>query len=212
MYVVSMAYALFVFYFSRYILYFTCNLNDCMWLFWCLCDCKTLFVCLFAGFCWCAAFSACMCVERVRCDIFFRLHIYFPLYDYNIVFARVGLESTTFYGCFVWLCLFEAICQDVIHMCAWSKYALRYSKATDFTIMSLYTMSVLFLSLLFAGSLFRYIQIVYIAICGLNILLDTWYSLFFVCCCQLCVFVLLCVFFFCFTRVFFCVCHYILCH
>ena len=99
-----------------------------------------------------------------------------------------------------------------LHMCAWSKYAQRYSKATDFTIMSLYTMSVLFLSLLFAGSLFRYIQIVYIAICGLNILLDTWYSLFFVCCCQLCVFVLLCVFFFCFTRVFFRVCHYILCH
>ena len=33
-----------------------------------------------------------------------------------------------------------------------------------------------------------------------------------VCCCQLWVCVLLCIFFFCFTRVFFCVCHYILCH
>ena len=33
-----------------------------------------------------------------------------------------------------------------------------------------------------------------------------------VCCCQLWVCVLLCIFFFCFTRVFFCVCQYILCH
>jgi hypothetical protein len=74
---------------------------------------------------------------------------------------------------FKWLWLFEAISQDVIHTCTRSKYALRYSKDPDFTIMSLFTMSVLFLSLLFAGSLFHCIQIVYIAICGLNILLDT---------------------------------------
>ena len=77
-----------------------------VYMFVCVCFCacvggrRCLLVFLLV-FCLSAAFSACMCVERVGCDIFFRLHIYFPLYDCYIVFARVGLESTTFYGCFV---------------------------------------------------------------------------------------------------------------
>ena len=72
-----------------------------------------------------------------------------------------------------YVCLRPYVRQEVIHLCERSTHALIYSKDPDFTIMSLFTMSVLFLSLLFAGSLFHCIQIVYIAICGLNILLDT---------------------------------------
>jgi hypothetical protein len=59
------------------------------------------------------------------------------------------------------------------HICVIGcQLALRYSKDPDFEVVSLITMLVLLLSLFFDASLFHCIQIVYIALCGLNILLD----------------------------------------
>ena len=88
-----------------------------MCLFGFVCDCETLFVrfvvFLLGGLC----FSDYMCLLRVGCTIFFRLHIYLDFYDYYIVFGSVVWQRPTFYGCFVWLCLFEPICQEVTCVC-----------------------------------------------------------------------------------------------
>ena len=92
-----MTYALCVF--SFFAIYFVFYLQFiCLYVFVLLLFGMEDVVCLFFVSC---TFSACMCEERVCCDIFFRLHIYFSFYNCYIVFVRVSLESTTFYGCFV---------------------------------------------------------------------------------------------------------------
>ncbi len=57
-------------------------------------------------------------------------------------------------------------------MCCRCQLALRYSKDPDFEVVSLFTMLVFLLPLFISGSPIHYIDIVYIALCGLKILLD----------------------------------------
>ena len=57
-------------------------------------------------------------------------------------------------------------------MCDGCQLAPRWFQDTDFLMVSLLTMLAFLLPLFIDTSLFHCIQIVYIALCGLNILLD----------------------------------------
>ena len=46
-----------------------------------------------------------MGLERVRCDLFFHLHIYLPFYDFNIIFDRPGWRRYGVFRLFVFVCL-----------------------------------------------------------------------------------------------------------
>ena len=89
-------------------------------------------------------------------------------YDYYIVFGSVVWQRPTFYGCFVWLCLFEPICQEVARVCDRCQLAVRWSQDPYFAMVSLLIVLVDFLSVFFTESLFNYVLIVHIASYGFD--------------------------------------------